>query len=492
MGLSMDSPTFLLDKIRDYARRELVFLALGTMDVCVITPLYAALLFPLIDIKPLSTLLGLLVAILTVHYLARLSFYLPMGFWLRSSLAALGMLTSGLFAIHHTLYAQKALWRFGWVSDIFASLGQDVIAQDILVFSLVVFLWWRGLVLAQRRLDSRSVAFRFRLGVILLAVTSGIAGSMVPWPHHHFVFLFFFSSLLGISLARAEEVGQQYGGRQSPFSLGWLATMLAACSIVLLMAAGLTSLLAGETLGRILRPILGVLQVLVFAVTLGLAWVAQFLLQPLMTLLGRYEIGEALQALLDQIDSPQPLDSENLSGEPVFTLEQIATVRIAVAILGASLLVLIVAISLYRLRARSGGPSNEKRESVWDGIHLWNSVGQLLKQGRRRLGGVTDALMQSRLSQMLAALTIRRIYAHMAALAARRGYPRAINETPYDYLPALHKAFPESPQEVIQITESYVDVHYGELPEREEELTAVQSAWHRIRGEVSGPIRRSR
>jgi hypothetical protein len=489
MRLRLESPSFVLHRVRDYARRELVFLALGTMDVCVITPLYATLLVPLIDVKPLSVVLALLAAILTVHYLARLSFSLPIGFWLRSSLTAVGMLTSGLLAIYQILYAHTSLWHLGWVGDIFASLKHNVFAQDILVFSLVVFLWWRGLVLAQRRLDSRSVAFRFRLGVVLLAVTSGIAGTMVPWPHHHFVFLFFFSSLLGISLARAEEVGQQYGGRQSPFSLGWLATLVTVSSIVLLMAAGLTSLLAGETLGRILRPILRVLQVSIFAVILAWAWAAQFLVEPLLALLGRYEIGRVLQELFDQMESPQPLDSENLPREPVFTPEQTATLRVAVAIVGASFLLLIVAISLYRLRARSRGLSNEERESVWDGVHLRSNLDELLKRGRDRLSGVSDALMHSRLRRMFAALTIRRIYAHMAALAAERGYPRAIDETPYDYLPALHKAFPESPQEVTQITESYVDVHYGELPEQEEGLSAVRSAWQRIQWEVSGPFR---
>jgi hypothetical protein len=485
----MESPSHLLHRVRDCARRELVFLALGTMDACVITPLYAALLAPLIDVKPLSIVLALLAAILTVHYLARLSLSLPIEFWLRSALTALGMLITGLLAIHHVLYAHTSLWHLRWVGDMLASLKRDILTHDILVFTLVVFLWWRGLVLAQRRLDSRNVAFRFRLGVILLAVTSGIAGSMVHWPHHHFVFLFVFASLLGTALARAEEVGQQYGGRQSPFSLGWLATLVAASSIVLLMAAGLTSLLAGESLVRILRPILRVLQVLAFALILAFSWAAQLLIEPLLALLRRYDIGQAAQEVLDQMEFPQPLDRENLAREPAFTPEQLATLRGAVAVVGASLLLLIVAISLHRLRARPGGLSDEKREFVWDGVHLRSDLGELLKRGRRRLGGVTDALMRSRLGQVFAALTIRRIYAHMAALAADRGYPRAIDETPYDYLPALHRAFPESPEEVTQITESYVAVHYGELPEQEEELSTVRTAWQQLRRGVPPPVR---
>jgi hypothetical protein len=255
------------------------------------------------------------------------------------------------------------------------------------------------------------------------------------------------------------------------------------------MAIGLTSLLAGENLGRILAPILRVLQVVVFVVVLALAWVAQLVVAPLMALLQRYEIGQALQEVFDRMALHRPFDGENQPGEAVFTPEQLATSRAAVAIVGASLLLLIVAISLYRLRARSGGLSDERRESVWDGVHLRSSIAELLKRGRQRLGGVTEALMHSRLGQVFAALTIRRIYAHMASLAAKQGYPRAINETPYDYLPTLCRAFPENPQEVTQITESYVAVHYGELPEREEELSEIRTAWQRIQRGVSAPAR---
>jgi hypothetical protein len=109
----------------------------------------------------------------------------------------------------------------------------------------------------------------------------------------------------------------------------------------------------------------------------------------------------------------------------------------------------------------------------------------LLKRGQRRLSGLADALTHSYLGQVFAALTIRRIYAHLANLAAKEGYPRAQDETPYDYLPTLKTAFPESRREVTQITESYVAVHYGELPERQEDLSTVRSAWQEIQKKAS-------
>ena len=481
----MSTSALDLSNVRAYVRRELVFLALGTMDVCIITPVYAALLAPLINVKPLGMVLALLAAILLVHYLARLSFSVPLDPTWRSVFIGLAMLVTGLLAVHQVLYPQMSLWRLRWLGGVLQSLRQYLFAQDLLVFFLAVFLWWRGLVLAQRRLVSASVAFRFRLGVVLLAATSGIAGSALSWPYHHVVFLFFFASLLGIALARAEEVGQQYGGRQSPFSMSWLATLVAASTVVLVMAAGLTSLLTGETIGRILTPVLRVLQILLFVVIYIFAWLAQLVLEPLLAILQQYEIGRALEDVIDRLNFPAPPTEGNPPSDPLFTPDQLAAMRLLAAVAAAAVVLLIVAISLYRLRARSPHPSNEERESVWEGVQLRDGLGKLLRRGRRRLSGMADALSHSYLRQVFAALTIRRIYAHLASLAAKEGYPRARDETPYDYLPTLKTAFPESRREVTQITESYVAVHYGELPERQEDLSAIRSAWQEIQRKAS-------
>jgi hypothetical protein len=256
-------------------------------------------------------------------------------------------------------------------------------------------------------------------------------------------------------------------------------------AIVLLMAVGLTSLLTGQNLGRVLRPVQQVVQVVAYALVFAFAWVARLVIEPLLALLRRLEVGKALQEAFEQFEFPEPFAGETAQPAPALTPEQQAALRVAVAVIGVSALLLIVAVSLYRMRSRSSHLSKEKRESVWEGVHLRSGLDELLKQGRRRLGGLTHALIRSRIGDVFAALTIRRIYAHTASLAEERGYPRAIAETPYDYLPALLRAFPNSPDEVTEITESYVAVHYGELPEQRARLTAVRSAWERIRRAVS-------
>ena len=470
-----------VDRFRVHARRELVFLALGTMDVCVFTPLFVVLLSSIAPTQPVALTAALLGAVLAVHYLARLTLHLSLRPALRSSLLGTGVLVSGLLVIHQFLHAQVPLLDPTWLVGIFSDLQRENLPHDVLIFLLVLFLWWRGLVLAQRRLNSGSVAFRFRSGLVLLAVTMALSGSILPWPYHHFVFVFFFASLLGIALARAEEVGRQYGGSQSPFGLGWLMTLVVTSLAVLLLAAGLAALLTGENIGLLLMPALQVLRIALIGVVYVMAWIAQ-IVALLLTLFRQHELGRFLDEVIREMELPESLaGQEARSEQSLFTAEQLALARAVGIIVGVLFLLLLVALSLRRLRVRAGKRRDEERESVWEGVHLRRRLRDVLRRGRRRLGGAAAALSRSLVGRFLAAMTIRRIYAYMGALAAERGYPRVPYETPYEYLPTLECSFPNNREDVTRITEAYVAVHYGEVPERSEDLAAVEAAWERIR-----------
>ena len=72
----------------------------------------------------------------------------------------------------------------------------------------------------------------------------------------------------------------------------------------------------------------------------------------------------------------------------------------------------------------------------------------------------------------------------MCKQAGLAGYPRLGIETPYEYLPTLFKVWPEHAAESRLITEAFVRVRYGELPETAEELELLRSAWLRIESAV--------
>jgi hypothetical protein len=74
---------------------------------------------------------------------------------------------------------------------------------------------------------------------------------------------------------------------------------------------------------------------------------------------------------------------------------------------------------------------------------------------------------------------IRRIYAALVARAADAGVPRAIAETPNEFLPRLERAWMERAAELQLITRAYVAVHYGEENIPPEMLGRVRTAWQR-------------
>jgi hypothetical protein len=476
-----------VDKLlRKYARRELIFLALGTMDVCVSVPLIAVLLQYITPVEPLPLTAIVLGVILAIHYLARLALWISLRPRIRISLLGLGILGSVLLTVHQLLYAETSFWNLAWLGSIFSGLKREELSQDVFLFLLVLFLWWRGLVLAQRRLDSESVSFRFRLGVVLIAVTTGLSNLVLSWPHYHFVFIFFFASLLGMALARAEEVGQQYGGSHLPFDLGWLTTLVFASLFVLLLAVGLAALLTGENIGRLLRPLWEVFAVVLIGVGYVLGWIAQLIIMwlwPLLQFLADKLSGS--EFLIELPEAPMLVPEPR---EPLLTVEQQELTRAAGKIGGALLLILLVVLTLQRLRMREGQRRDEVRESVWKGANLSDRLRDLLLRGRKGLGDMADALSRTLLGRLFVALTIRRIYALLGALAEEQGYPRVPHETPYEYLPTLDKAFPGSGADVTRITEAYVGVHYGELPERPEELEVIQAAWERIQAAVTAEV----
>jgi hypothetical protein len=82
--------------------------------------------------------------------------------------------------------------------------------------------------------------------------------------------------------------------------------------------------------------------------------------------------------------------------------------------------------------------------------------------------------------RLYAAVSIRKIYANMTRLAETQGFSRQPAQTPYEYLPALGLAFPDCQAEATVITEAYVRVHYGELPESIRELQRIQECWRQI------------
>jgi hypothetical protein len=52
--------------------------------------------------------------------------------------------------------------------------------------------------------------------------------------------------------------------------------------------------------------------------------------------------------------------------------------------------------------------------------------------------------------------------------------------TPLEFLPKINRLFPELQPEILMITEAYLDVRYGLLPENKNEITNIEAAWKEL------------
>ena len=69
---------------------------------------------------------------------------------------------------------------------------------------------------------------------------------------------------------------------------------------------------------------------------------------------------------------------------------------------------------------------------------------------------------------------------------------RRFSQTPLEFLPSLQGLFPDLMVELDTITEAYLRVRYGELPETASEVEYVERAWRLIQVEGQTKLREKR
>jgi hypothetical protein len=165
----------------------------------------------------------------------------------------------------------------------------------------------------------------------------------------------------------------------------------------------------------------------------------------------------------------QPEELVEQAPQLIETSQRLLPILIMVFII---LLVSLVLGRLFRMARRTAEPEASSISPL-DGISGLEAPGF----GQRlldRLGFVR---------RWRSATSIRRIYQAMADTAADFGYPRSESETPYEYLATLSKAWPNQRENIETITEAYIHVRYGEIPEDKDEMDRIVNAWDELRAD---------
>ena len=465
-----------------YLQHEILYLTWMLMEMTLLTPFLATLLPAPRAWSPGLFLLWLLLLMYLPFNLVRLMSTMD---WPRSRqqvILATAVILIYILSIRALFYQPASLFDWSWISQFFGSVAESdnrEWLQNLGWFIVVVFVWWRGLRLVGKTFSIYSAGQRLRIGGLVLAplviwASMGrLPGSIVP-----FILLFFMAGLTAVALTRVEEIEKQQSGRSISLNPRWLLIIIFAAFLLILMTILLTFIISGETL----LAISGWLNPLWRAMYAGLTVTFNTVFNLLAPLLERlFWVFEWLINLIRPMMTnilevlPQPFDGTLLpTPEATDPTQTEAGSRSGIKLINILLMVAIVlavTLTLGRIYRQAQFAARDSETTTKTGTATTSARPGLGRRLLNRFGLLRGWRM---------AASIRRIYQQMCAAAGVSGYPRAQAETPFEYLSTLAKAWPENQPDTRLITEAFVNVRYGELPESPEELESIRQAWKRL------------
>lgn len=462
-----------------YVRHELLFICFALMEVALLTPVALVILGWARYWPPALTALWLLLLMLIPLNLIRLMSLLHFSPGRQRWVMILVLLVTVLASWRLLLYTSPGPLDLGWLGQFAANLaeaGNLLWARDLSVFLITIFFWWRGIRLALRTPEINNVGLRLRVGGLILApLVIWFSNRFLDVSILPFILMFFLAGLVALSLVRAEQIERERQGTAATLNARWFVVVFTAALLTVLAAGMIAVFIAGESLFAALgwfSPLWRALQFAgaVIALTLfkligplfeALFLVVQFLAQLLALLLGRVSAGLQASGILNLETPAIPTPTE--------TIEVVGPTLGGRSLTALLLLGLIVLVSLalaraYQQATLAARESERSRTATMDEEPRPGIVERLLG----RLGVLRG---------WRTAASIRRIYKQMCASAATAGHPRLEAETPYEFLPTLALVWPDHRQETSLITEAFVRVRYGELPESADELARIRQAW---------------
>lgn len=370
------------------------------------------------------------------------------------------------------LGTQRALMGF-WLIVLIALAEFDTFAQtpdmqpDLLTmapaFLTAILLWWRGMSLGADELQPRTAELHLQAGMLLLILTSFatlfIRNDEVFIP----IIAFFIGALGAMPLCNLEMTANNSSGRPVPMTRGWWGWIALTVFGVLAIGLMVSALITGRSAAEILALLIGVI---LLPIILLLSIIPVTALDALVEFLRRLSLNFGQLALFGQ--GIQQLPQNENTSPPVAVPPEFNLFFALIVLAGVALLVIW-------LMQRADKPLFSPQATSGD------IEGVLPDEKKEAEGVISRALGLSALRRWLAQMTIRRLYVRAANEAGKRGHKRTPSQTPYDFLPAMQRAFPEHAGEARDITEAYVAAHYGQVPDSDEALDALKQAWERMR-----------
>jgi hypothetical protein len=470
--------------------REIAILMIILMELSWITPWFRSLTPETYAVNALRVLITLTIIVFCSHLLVRIMNYLHLKKSIRQGLMVTFLIIGSYIGIKTLIYAHEPVSLSELVSRPirnFADL-QLLIPVEFIVIITVMIGIWRGVSLAQEHIGPSSVMGHFWMGIVMFVVFIFFITIITGENAGEFFYLFLFSSLVGVSAARMTVVGMVRGGKENRFNGSWFLGIVLAALLVI----ALSSILGGTIADKFTW--IGSLFFGLFSSIILLVWI---IISPvitfLITILG--ELFQNSQIIKDLGDSLQKLnnlmrglgqkisDWAGQSGIEKFISQWGPIIKTIILV---SLIILVIvgivlwmAIKLWKDRRRRLVGDEEK--SNLKGGNIFQALLEMLLQGWNRTISSLDQLTNLRQRKRIrAAARIRQVYAELLELCDSLGQPRPDAVTPLEFVPKLEHIFPEFHLEIGLITQAYLDVRYGLLPETQNEIISIEAAWKKV------------
>jgi hypothetical protein len=355
----------------------------------------------------------------------------------------------------------------------------------------VIAIWWRGIRLGRERFGPITVGASFRLGALMF-IAFAVSGLLVPLIRKQAllipIFSFLFFGSLALITARISSISLLRGGSASPFDRRWLGSIAVVLFVVVGGAAGMAAVASGQA--QLLLAIVADLAVLVGAIAAAPVLLLLSLLAP-----GTEAIRQALPTPTPDPGLP-PWEAETGSepGLGFRMLEQStnplspetrALLTEAVVILGLAILIAALLLSLRWALRNPGKGRAQDTEPILEAESLASAVRRAVRQGVQKIiTGLPGGGKLRPPERLQAAARIRQIFIALLDLAEQNGAPRQPYQTPLEFSGGLQGRYPALSAELETITQAYVRIRYGELPETVQEVAQVETAWRRLQTEA--------
>ncbi|NLD44476.1 MAG: DUF4129 domain-containing protein [Chloroflexi bacterium] len=380
-----------------------------------------------------------------------------------------------------------------WLMRIFANLTDFSTAfpATLLVVIATALIWRRGMTVAWH--DYGELFRGFVTGVLVLGFlllvpspAAWLSNGLSIWGS---LIAFVFSALLSLAMISAHQtlaVERLKDERVPPLSRQWVVVVGSMVLAVMLTGWLVAQVLSPDSVKEILRlvrPVWEILKTGIMYVILAIAYVFFWALGPLIDLI-QSRVAANWQEATKRV--AERLEEEMQMPEPAKTAGLPPALVMAIRILVVTLLVVGVAVLLYRAYRRRARRTRtavtEQRESVLSRDLLAQQLRDLLA-GLRRKPAVAPFLQVSGEDPRVA---IRRLYRQMLERLSALGRGRPPQVTPYAYSRSLGDLLPSEGPALRTLTEAYLVARYAPDPPTAAQVDEAGKAWESISSHLGG------